>query len=343
LLAQVSLPALQSVDGRLELARDVQLATVALPQLRRVGSLILDGVRLRDLSGFSALTTVAHDLQISGDDELVSTDLMRLDQLGGDLTIEHNDRLSQISWRLPGRGTVRIRSNPQLETVELPIGFSSDGLGGLTIASNARLGRVSLSVGRIDAIRVEDNPRLADLVINTSQLRGDVVVRNNGPLRLVLAGSTLFEQRVSGSVSLVGPIEALDITPPLVVHGDCTITATRLTSGPALDRVDGALALDDNDRFTELRLGGLVHAGSLAIAHSAALTAIDLPALAEVTSIEIRGNAALGRLELPSLQSADLGVFDNPRLPACAVEALFARVPGDHHQSGNDDVSECGP
>jgi len=57
--------------------------------------------------------------------------------------------------------------------------------------------------------------------------------------------------------------------------------------------------------------------------------------------MEVRGNALLGHIRLPLLRRADLGVFDNPRLPACEVEALFAGLLGDHHQSGNDETAVC--
>jgi hypothetical protein len=34
-------------------------------------------------------------------------------------------------------------------------------------------------------------------------------------------------------------------------------------------------------------------------------------------------------------------VNSNPRLPTCEVLALFARVQGEHGQSGNDDDATC--
>jgi hypothetical protein len=71
---------------------------------------------------------------------------------------------------------------------------------------------------------------------------------------------------------------------------------------------------------------------------------LDLPALSEVTTrIDVRGNAALQHILLPVLRQADMGVFDNPRLPACEVEALFAALLGHHEQSGNDNTPTCGP
>jgi hypothetical protein len=111
--------------------------------------------------------------------------------------------------------------------------------------------------------------------------------------------------------------------------------------GPALVQVDGGLVLDGNGQLGVLGLGRLVHLGSLSVTHCGALTALELLALTEVASIEVRGNAELQHLRLPVLRSADLDVFDNPHLPACEVDALFAGLLGDHHQSGNDETAVC--
>ncbi|HEX3763166.1 MAG TPA: hypothetical protein VHW23_30945, partial [Kofleriaceae bacterium] len=112
----------------------------------------------------------------------------------------------------------------------------------------------------------------------------------------------------------------------------------------ALARVDGALTIDSNDGLAVPGLGRLQHAGSVGLVRCSAVTALDLSALSDVVSrIDVRGNAALLHLGLPALHQADLGVFDNPHLPACEVDALFAAIGGDHHESGNDDTAVCGP
>jgi hypothetical protein len=435
-LIHIAMPVLQSVDGRVNLALDGQLTTIEMPQLHRLGSLVIDGdAALHDLSGLPMLTDVLLDVQISGNDSLASADLP-VTQLGGDLTIDGNAQLAHVSW-VAGTGSVRITANPRLETVDLPVASRTfGGLGALTISSNAQLGRISMNVEQLDAIRIEDNARLSDIAVTTFQVLGDVVVRGNGPLRLTLAGDSSFQLPIAGSLSLAGPIETFDTPVPLAVTGDCTIDGTQLASlgtpnqvmrvagslaltgnprltaisfllvganlevrgnaalstlrflaqdqidgsvtiednaaleavpslealrrirgnvrivsnpalkaafGHALERVDGDLTFDGNDSLDDLGLVRIAHARSLSVAHCGSLTELDLPALSDAISIEVRGNATLGHLQLPVLRSADLGVFDNPRLPACEVTALFAAVLGDHHQSGNDEVAVCTP
>jgi hypothetical protein len=111
-----------------------------------------------------------------------------------------------------------------------------------------------------------------------------------------------------------------------------------------LERVDGDLSIDGNPGLDVLGLTRLAHVRSLAVTGSAAVTDLDLLALSDVTlGLDIRGNAALRHIQLPVLRRADLGVFDNPQLPACEVAAVFAAIAGEHHQSGNDEIAVCGP
>ncbi|HEX3760077.1 MAG TPA: hypothetical protein VHW23_15280 [Kofleriaceae bacterium] len=142
-----------------------------------------------------------------------------------------------------------------------------------------------------------------------------------------------------------GEVEQTDVACGDVLSRDVAIqSADDAAALAGIALIDGSLTIDGSP-IAALRLPQLVAIrGSLAVRHASQLASIALPALQEaVGGIEIRDNAVLADLRFPALRGADLGVFDNPHLPACQVDALFAAMHGDHQQSGNDDTAVCGP
>lgn len=436
-LARVALTSLQAVRGALAVERDGELTALELPQLRRVGSLVIDGAGLVDLGGIP-LISVDGDVQISNDAALVSV-AAPLVQIGGGLDVHGNAVLAALAVRgTDSLGAVRIADNPQLRSVEIPASGTSSpfSLGATTIASNPQLARVAIAAFGIAAVTVADNVALTDVSVQADQIGGDLVLRGNGPLSLRFDGDRDVGFQIGGSLTLAGPVASLVSPAAVLVTGDATFDATGLTAllpsgqvlqaagalhlianpvlttvasagagggldvrnnaalvtldlragneiagsvtiadnpvlqtvpvldpviwirgdvtiarnpaltagaGGSLARVDGALVLDGNGGLVTPGLAHLAHAGSIELARCPSVTALDLPALSDVTSIDVRNNAGLLHLRLPALRQADLGVFDNPHLPACEVDALFAAMRGDHHQSGNDDTAVCGP
>jgi len=436
-LVRVALPALQTVDDELTVAHDRSLTTLELPGLHRVGSLIVArNAALPDLAGLSGLNLAEREIQILGNSALTSAELP-ITRIGDALTVEHNPQLTRIAWSLLQRlPRVRIAANDRLDSVDLSI-IEFAALDDVSISGNALLQHIALSARELGAIAIEDNPSLTNVIATlTLFFRGDVVIRNNGPLSLTIVGSSFFglPAEITGSLTLSGPVQTLFSSPPLVVDGDCTIDGTqlsvldrqnslagvggslRLTNnaqlatmarlglggglevrgnaalttlgflsqdeiegdvtvvdnaalrtaaslaglarihgdvhiasnpvltgvfGASLSSIDGDLALDHNASLGPLGLTRLTRAHSLAVTDCPLVTALDLSALAAVSSMEIHRNATLGHLQLPRLREVDLGVFDNPRLPACEVVALFAGLLGDHQQSGNDEIAEC--
>jgi hypothetical protein len=438
-LVRVALPALQAVDDELTLVHDHSLTTLELPGLHRVGSLTVDrNAALPDLAGLSGLNIAAREIQISGNDALTSAALP-ITRIGDALTVERNPQLTHIAWSLiQGLPRVRIAANDRLEAVDLSI-LAFGAFDDVSISGNALVQHIALSADSLGAIAIEDNPSLSSLVATlTLFVRGDVVIRNNGPLSVTFVGSTFFglPTEITGSLMMSGPVQTFFSSPPLVVDGDCTIDGTelsllddqtaivgvggslRLTNnahlvamqtfglpiggglevrgnaalttlgfllqdeiegdvtvvdnaalrtaaslarlqrihgdvhiasnpaltgvfGTSLSSIAGDLVVDHNAGLGALDLTRLIRVRSLAVTDCPLVPALDLSALTEASRIEVRGNAALGHIQVPRLHQADLGVFDNPHLPACEVVALFTRLLGDHDQSGNDDLAEC--
>ncbi|HEY0985686.1 MAG TPA: hypothetical protein VGD80_01490, partial [Kofleriaceae bacterium] len=175
------------------------------------------------------------------------------------------------------------------------------------------------------ALHVIDNELLATMPL--LQLGGGLEIRGNPALRAL---SFLFQDQIDGDVVISDNATLRDARSLEAVHrirGNVTIASNPALKGAftdALERIDGDLALSANDSLDVSGLTKLQHVRSLALNNNASVAVLDLAALSEVTTrIDVRGNAALQHILLPVLRQADMGVFDNPRLPACEVEALF--------------------
>jgi hypothetical protein len=266
----------------------------------------------------------------------------------GDVVVRGN---GPLSLTIPGRpdsdcriegslllsGPVaKLSSSPQLQ-VTGDATFDATGLTSLAQANQI----IAVS----GALHLTGNAQLTD--VSSALLDGGLDVRSNAALTSLAMRASV---EIGGSVTIAdNPVlqTAPVLDPALRIRGDVTLArnpALTAALGAVLLQIDGALVVDGDDRLAALGVAHLAHAGSIELAHCAALPALDLLALSDVGGgIDVRGNAALQHLRLPVLHQADLGVFDNPHLPACEVAALFAAMLGDHHQSGNDDTAVCGP
>jgi hypothetical protein len=80
------------------------------------------------------------------------------------------------------------------------------------------------------------------------------------------------------------------------------------------------------------------------VMNNAALPSFSLPALTSSGGIYVNTNAALHHLAFDALtQPTAMTVAHNHVLPACEVDALFARIPGGHLQEDNDTTARCTP
>jgi hypothetical protein len=343
-LTRVAMPALQWVGGPLTLARDRQLATVDMARLQRAGSLIIDGTgELQDLSGFSALTDVDHDVRISDNGNLGSA-VVDIFRLGGGLAVEGNAQLATLTLDLFGSpGQVRIASNPRLTSLELPspdVGLLNS-IGETTIESNAQLAHVTLRAAAVAAITITDNPALAD-VTAAGRISGDVQVRGNGPLSVALPAV------IGGSVTLSGPITAFG--GPSSVGGDLTFDATglsSLTSPNQFIEAAGTLHIINNP---QLVTASRVDFGrGLEVRNNSALTTltvfVDTP-----TGDEVEGSVTI--TDNPVLQTApgldpvirirgDVNIARNPALTGAFSDSLVL-VTGDLIFDGNDSLAAPG-
>jgi len=348
-LDRVALPALQSVDGPLTLALDPALTALEVPQLRRVGGLVLDGTGLSELGGLATLPAVLGDIRIANNGALTALDLA-LGRVSGGLAIDGNPQLSRVGAALPGAlGAVHIASNPQLAGVALAGTASArlTAVGSVVIDSNAALGRVALDSDELSGVAILNSPYLTDVAVTGGRVTGDVLVLGNGELRLAFSAPAAEAFTVEGSLQVSGPATTLTSSPPLVVARDCTIDRTYLTAfGPdQVSRVGGDLALRNNPRLTAiatLPVGSLEivgnHAltelgfqlpaelhGDLSIMNNAILTSAPFALLERVDgAVTVRGNSALKTVFSPSLEVVDgpLSIRDNDSLTELGLAHL---------------------
>ena len=115
----------------------------------------------------------------------------------------------------------------------------------------------------------------------------------------------------------------------------CTVVAslTIRTGAPldlaplaALREVRGAIVVGPSVGFEELRLAGLVAAGSLAVSANGNLLAVQLPELASSGAIEIASNSALTTIAMPRLAVArgDIAVVGNSEVGLVELSGLAA-------------------
>jgi hypothetical protein len=241
-------------------------------------------------------------------------------------------------------GDLRIQG--ALEELHIPGGLIVEGL---TQLANTRL-RELAPVGTVQlhgALQLLGNSLLT--LIAPIEVSGGLAVRNNALLPTLAFPQFGAQGEVFGDVLVTGnPV--LTSAPALAtlakVHGDLALQSNPLLPnplGPALVQVDGGLEIASTTS-TELSLPNFAQVGTfVSVFGNASLTTVSMPALTTVPhELTISSNAQLAGLALGALTHAGtFSVTDNPHLPTCAVLALFARVDGEHSQSGNDDAATC--
>ncbi|HEX3763167.1 MAG TPA: hypothetical protein VHW23_30950 [Kofleriaceae bacterium] len=198
-------------------------------------------------------------------------------------------------------------------------------------------------------VRFSDNARLTR--ISPITLAGSLQLINNAQLTSASFVTPATPGELGGMVITDNPVlsDAASLASLISVHGEVDIERNAELSrlfGPSLTLVDGPVFVVDNARLTGLSLPHLQHVVSdLIVEQNAALQTLELPALTEAADeLFIDSNPQLHHIALDALTHADaFGVFDNPRLPACEVLAVFAHVTSGfgQGQSGNDDAASC--
>ncbi|MCP3100686.1 hypothetical protein LZ198_17590 [Myxococcus sp. K15C18031901] len=364
-LVELSLPALEGIDGDLSVRNSTTLERVDLPRLRGVGgdvNIEVNGVltqvalglpqrlpvfvggslnlnnnaALPDLEGFTYLVP-RKSVVVSNNRALTHAEgrsgLMHVEQLAGQLSVHSNPLLE----RLPLPNLARVGSNVTLEynaAMRRPVGTRLANVGGsLLIQRNGSLE----SLGGLDELANVDG----ELVIHSN----DVLPHTMGLKALRRVGTL----RVTSNPLLtdLGDMDALQVVDRAVIFED----------NPALRTLRGLRRLTDldtlsigaNPMLVSLSgLSNLVRTGTLTVSSNDSLAALsDLAALRELGSLSVERNANLLRLELPALVTVnkDLSIRANARLPACQVrtfaEHVFTGPPDGLFLEGNDDTAPC--
>lgn len=312
----------------------------------------LGGVTIASNTQLAHLSLTAGDLAfVDVHDNLALADVqLAFDAVHGDVSLRDlgaRSSVSLVSSSLFGRfigGSLTI-SGPA-RTLQLPAelavqgDLTIDGTDAVTIGPTSQITEIA------GALHLTGNRELVHLP--TFSVGGGLEIRGNLALDSLARVFPAVDRELAGDLTLAdNPVlhDAPSLGGLARIHGGATVAsnpALKEAFGPTLVRVDGDLTFEADDGLSDLGLGSLVQVQSVAVRRCGALTELALPALSTVAAgIEIRGNAGLRQLRLPVLRRADMAVFDNPELPACGVEALFAGLLGDHHQSGNDDTAVC--
>jgi hypothetical protein len=199
-------------------------------------------------------------------------------------------------------------------------------------------------------VRFSDNALLTD--VQPLAFAGTLQLLNNAVLARADFLSLITPGEIGGMAILDNPVLAsvASLNPVVRVRGGVDIERNpRLAGvfGPALVELEGGMFISANASLTHLDFPALEHLiSNLNIVGNPALQTIQMPALTDADDfLFIQSNPQLRTLAFDALEHADMFfVGANPRLPACQVLALFARVRGRFHsQSGNDDTAPCTP
>ncbi|MBC7975082.1 MAG: hypothetical protein H7138_08860 [Myxococcales bacterium] len=196
--------------------------------------------------------------------------------------------------------------------------------GALVLSGNSRLVDIeTIAVGL--SLVVQRNHTLTHLDFTFGeQLHGELLVEDNASLEIA---------RFDGLHRVVGYV-TIDRNPSL-----------KTVLVPQLEEVTGALVFLRNASLGQLELANLHHVGGLSVGSCDSLIELVFPALTQVDifSVTILRNLELLHVRFPVLTSADFNVLGNPRLAACEVDAMLARITGDHDQRFNDETAVCTP
>jgi hypothetical protein len=283
-------------------------------------------------------------LYLAGNDAL--TDLtVNAERVEHDVVINPNAHLRHVTFAIPGdvvpafeiHGSLQLWSPVETLTTNFPP-MVIDGVCSISSTQLTSLG----AIGSAGILEVGGNPQLLALSGITA---GELRVVGNDTLRSIsLAQSTVgfIEVLHNAQLEEISLGSAVRLRASLVVQDNPNLV--RVTA-PSLAQIEGQLAIIDNQRFTELSMDHLQHIDEpLVVSNSPALALLALPALIDAGGMLVASNAQLHHVAFGALAGViPMNVFDNPVLPACEVDALFARVGGAHDQFGNDETAPCTP
>lgn len=352
-LQSMRLPGLSSIGGRLEVARNPGLTTLSLAVAGQLDAVLvlenglqtlnltLDSVKGVGISGNPQLATarvVAQQLGSIGIGSNASLTQLTIDtqKVNGEVSIEGNASLHSFEF-LNRSGTIGslTLTGPLEDTPPFDVEgdctihrthltrlrlFRCGGL--LNLRDNAEL-TGPISAHALNTVFITGSHAMEVLTLDTPQVELPGV--------LAAVGNDALREIDLGSITSIR--EGLEVVnSPAFVTMPSSVTS-----------IIGLLVLQNDPALADLGLDRLQRVGSLIdIEDMASLETIELPALTQVQKIEVSGNGALRHLGLPALPGpATIFVSGNPHLPACEVDALFARVPGTHEQNGNDETATC--
>jgi hypothetical protein len=356
-LQGVRLPSLSSIGGQLEVTGSPALTALSLAAKGQLDTVVVfdDGLQTLNLTLDSAgvlaiganpqLTTASVAVQqlgtigIGGNASLTHLALHTENSIDGDVSITGNDSLRSFEYfdLFTIHGSLTL-SGPFDDTLGED-GFDIDGdftlqqteltrvsvfrvAGMLHLMDNPGL-TGPISARTLGGLELTGSPAMEVLTLDTPQIEL--------PHSVVVGGNDALREVDLGSITSIRETLALLNSPALVA------TPSSVTS------IGANLFLQNDPALVDLGFDRLQHVGFLLdIEGMASLQAIGLPALTQVQNIEVFGNGALRHLGLPTLLGpTTIFVSWNPHLPACEVDALFARVPGTHEQTGNDETAMC--
>jgi hypothetical protein len=202
-------------------------------------------------------------------------------------------------------------------------------------------------------VRIVDNDAFRSFwIFDLEVLAGDVQIASNAVLEFVTGLQDVHE--IQGSLTIMDNPRM--ISPGMYglrhVEGDVRLSELPALEFPglsALETVGGGFTLMSTGlRTWSARdwpsLDALRSAGWVTIGHNQALEDIELSALQHAGDwFHVYNNPALRSLGLESLQDVEsVSVWENPTLPVCEIQELFARTSaGSEHQRDNDDDGVC--
>ena len=310
-LTQLSLPALQAVDGDIVLTSD-GLTAVDCPQLARAASLDLELLALPRVTGFPMLSLIDGDVRIRDMPALVALQLAQVTS-AGDVSITGNRVLVHIAWDVTDRlGGIDIHDNPKLETVDLSVNTFFGGpaeVGPISVIGNPLLGHLALQAREVASFTIGGEPLLTDISFPAVTVDRDVTIVDVAfPYNLIMPGYS-GRMEINGNLTISGPLTNFDAGDGLEVRGRFVLDGTNLVTlarFPASLRAFGSLVVSNNARLTDLSaFGGL---GDLEVRHNAVLSSVN----AELFSAEIGA----------------VVITDNPMLASAPAFAFLTRIEG---------------
>ena len=319
-LSQLSLPALQAVDGDIVLRAD-GLQMLDLSHLGRAGSLDLEMLSLASLTGLATLAAVDGAVVIGHMPSLATIALPEATSVG-DVSITDNALLTQVTWDVSDQiGDIAIANNGRLATIELSLNTFFDGpdVGAVSVTDNPVLHRIALLADQVDSFAIGGDPQLTSIELQIDTVVHDVaLVDITSPFNLITSDGYSNLRDIGGDLTISGPAVSFDLGGGVNVRGRFTLDGTKLSSLARFDnslRVVGSLRVTNNANLTKLTAFALI--GDLEVSHNAALTTIDLEDVlaSELGAIKITDNPVLSSAPAIGVVARVHGAVDIERNP----------------------------